>query len=228
MSSDKPRQESQGLPSQQSQESPSQQSQDPFGVLGNLPRTIEIVEDGSLARIIDQTKLPYELAFIDITQWERMVEAIKRLEIRGAPALGIAGAAALCLFASNQCKSSCVNSFMNELSNVSDAIATARPTAVNLSWGVCRAQNAAYLAANKPVSTIDSIKQALVQEVHAIRDEDEVACRAIGSYGATLFSYPSNVLTHCNAGSLATAYYGTALGVIYRAFTQGNIKCCLL
>lgn len=70
MSSDKPRQESQGLPSQQ--------SQDPFGVLGNLPRTIEIAEDGSLARIIDQTKLPYELAFIDITQWERMVEAIKR------------------------------------------------------------------------------------------------------------------------------------------------------
>lgn len=217
MSSDKPRQESQG--------SPYQQNQDPFGVLGNLPRTIEIAEDGSLARIIDQTKLPYELTFIDINQWERMVEAIKRLEIRGAPALGMAGAAALCLFAANQCKSSCVNSFIDELSNVSDAIATARPTAVNLSWGVRRAQNAAYLAANKPASTIDSIKQALVQEVHAIRDEDEIACRAIGSYGASLFSYPSNVLTHCNAGSLATAYYGTALGVIYRAFTQGNIKC---
>lgn len=233
MSSDKPRQESQGSPyqqnqglsSQQSQGSPYQQNQDPFGVLGNLPRTIEIAEDGSLARIIDQTKLPYELTFIDITQWERMVEAIKRLEIRGAPALGIAGAAALCLFAANQCKSSCVNSFIDELSNVSDAIATARPTAVNLSWGVRRAQNAAYLAANKPASTIDSIKQALVQEVHAIRDEDEIACRAIGSYGASLFSYPSNVLTHCNAGSLATAYYGTALGVIYRAITQGNIKC---
>ena len=69
MNSDKPRQESQGSPYQQNQGSPRQQNQDPFGVLGNLPRTIEIAEDGSLARIIDQTKLPYELTFIDITQW---------------------------------------------------------------------------------------------------------------------------------------------------------------
>lgn len=190
----------------------------------NLPRTIELSPDGSSARIIDQTKLPYELSLINITQWERMVDAIKRLEIRGAPALGVAGAAALCLFATNQSAATDVSSFMDELSQVSNSVVTARPTAVNLSWGVRRAQNAAISAARQPDTNLDSVKHALIQETDAICTEDEASCRAIGDFGASLFTQPSCVLTHCNAGSLATAYYGTALGVIYSAFEQGHIE----
>ena len=189
-----------------------------------LPHTIELSPDGSHVHIIDQTKLPYELSLIDITQWERMVDAIKQLEIRGAPALGVAGAAALCLFASNQCTATDIASFVHELSCVSNSVATARPTAINLSWGVRRAQNAALSEAHQSGSNLESVKQALIQETHAICAEDEVSCRTIGKHGATLFTQPSCVLTHCNAGSLATAYYGTALGVIYSAFEQGTIK----
>ena len=191
--------------------------------LGKLPRTIEIAKDGTWVRIIDQTKLPYELSYITITQWERMVEAIQRLEIRGAPALGVAGASALCLFATNQSNAVDISSFLDDLSRVSKSVATARPTAVNLSWGVRRAYKAALNARSLPTAEVKSLTQALIQETHAICEEDERSCRLIGANGASLFTEPSTVLTHCNAGSLATAYYGTALGVIYSAFEQGKI-----
>ena len=192
--------------------------------LGNLPRTIDIAEDGSWVRIIDQTKLPYELSFLDITTYERMIEAIQRLEIRGAPALGVAGASALCLFAVNQSSATKVSAFLEELAYVCHKVATARPTAVNLSWGVQCTQRAAIAASTLPGANLETVKLAIIKEAQIIRAEDEALCRTIGEYGARLFTKPSSVLTHCNAGSLATAYYGTALGVIYSAFEQGNIK----
>lgn len=198
----------------------------------DLPRTIEIADDGKSVRIIDQTKLPYELSFITITNWQRLVEAIQRLEVRGAPALGVAGAAALCLFAYNQWHSSSTST--KELSNVARQISQARPTAVNLSWGVSRAEQAANAIFQSEYSTsggctapnataFTKMRQTIKDEVDAIITEDEASCRSIGAHGATLLAPNSRVLTHCNAGSLATSFYGTALGVIYSAFEQGKI-----
>lgn len=197
----------------------------------DLPRTIEIANNGKTVRIIDQTKLPYELSFITITNWQRLVGAMQRLEVRGAPALGVAGAAALCLFAYNQWRSS--DASMKELSDVTKQISQARPTAVNLSWGVSRAEQAAKAIFQNEHSssgrvtpdtpTFAKMRQAIKDEVDAIIAEDEASCRSIGAYGATLLAPSSRVLTHCNAGSLATSFYGTALGVIYSAFEQGKI-----
>lgn len=207
--------------------------------INDLPRTIELDSTGCSVRIIDQSKLPYEQNTITITTWQRLVEAIQRLEIRGAPALGAAGAAALCLFAHNQWRLS--PTCLDELSQVAEQIAHARPTAVNLSWGIIRAESAARRAlienqknrnsqAGKGQDTliddgtIKAICSAIKHETEAIIVEDELSCRKIGANGATLLSFGTRILTHCNAGSLATAFYGTALGVIYSAFEQGKIS----
>lgn len=205
--------------------------------ISNLPRTISLSQEGNCARIIDQTKLPYELSYIEIQTWERMVDAIKRLEIRGAPALGVAGAAAVSLYISNEafCHEDRLNKgisikegefkkdhFLENLHRVCDYISNARPTAVNLSWGVNRARNALITALEqneKPATLCTQV----AQEVQTLITEDEACCRSIGTYGSTLLPDNARILTHCNAGSLATAFYGTALGVIYSAFEQGKI-----
>lgn len=187
-----------------------------------LPRTIELSPDGARVRIVDQSTLPYDLEMKDLVSWEDMVHAIQRLEIRGAPALGVAGACALCLFAHNQDHSTTSEELLTALNTVGPAIASARPTAVNLSWGVNRAQQAARICHEQGGSLAD-IKSAILAEAQAILAEDEVLCRTIGTHGAQLLSPHARVLTHCNAGSLATAYYGTALGVVYAAHEQGKI-----
>lgn len=185
----------------------------------DLPRTIDIAEDGSCVRIIDQTALPAALSLVEIRDWREMVEAVKRLEVRGAPALGIAGAAALSLFAVNEYDGpDDIDIFLNRAEAVCEKVSTARPTAVNLAWGTLRALEAARAA-----KTVDEARMALARECHALRAEDEASCRAIGQAGASLFSKPSALLTHCNAGSLATAFYGTALGVVYAAWERGLV-----
>lgn len=188
-----------------------------------LPRTIELSPDGACVRIVDQSMLPYDLTMKDLASWEDLVYAIQRLEIRGAPALGVAGACALCLFTHNQDCSTTSKELLTALDTVGAAIASARPTAVNLSWGVSRAQQAARSCYEQGGSSAD-IKQAILAEAQAILAEDEALCRAIGAQGAALISPHARILTHCNAGSLATAYYGTALGVIYAAHEQGKIE----
>ncbi len=217
--------------------------------ISNLPRTISLSQEGNCARIIDQTKLPYELSYIEIQTWERMVDAIKRLEIRGAPALGVAGAAAVYLYLANEVCCSKNNEsvplhpeektlphnkhhcehhehnkerLLQDLDRVCESISNARPTAVNLSWGVNRARNALITALeqNKKPATLCT---QVAQEVQTLITEDEACCRSIGTYGSTLLPDNARILTHCNAGSLATAFYGTALGVIYSAFEQGKI-----
>lgn len=207
--------------------------------INDLPRTIELDSTGCSVRIIDQSKLPYEQNVITIKTWQRLVEAIQRLEIRGAPALGAAGAAALCLFVHNQWHLS--PTCLDEFSRVAEKIARVRPTAVNLSWGIARAESAARSALIKNQKsrssqiekdrgllinddTIKAICSAIKHETEAIIIEDELSCRKIGANGATLLSFGTRILTHCNAGSLATVFYGTALGVIYSAFEQGKIS----
>jgi methylthioribose-1-phosphate isomerase len=156
---------------------------------------------GDALEILDQTRLPGEEVWLRLETPAQVIEAIRALRVRGAPAIGVAGAYALVLAAGDAAA----------VRAAAPAVAAARPTAVNLTWAVDRMLR--RLATAPPRSPRDALRA----EADAIRDEDERACRAIGRHGAALLGEKATVLTHCNAGSLATAGYGTALGVIYAA-----------
>jgi methylthioribose-1-phosphate isomerase len=188
--------------------------------LDNLPRSIELVraEDGALELVLlDQRLLPREVSYLKTRSWEVVVDAIKNLAVRGAPAIGVAGAAAIALWIASE------GAKPKDLAAVADKVANARPTAVNLSWAVKKTcEVATRELEGKDLITEKSI-EALFDYVKLLEREDEQTNRAIGAYGASLLKRPSRVLTHCNAGSLATVFFGTALGVIYTAAEQGNI-----
>ncbi|MHC4953152.1 MAG: S-methyl-5-thioribose-1-phosphate isomerase [Planctomycetota bacterium] len=156
--------------------------------------------------LLDQTLLPGEETWIRLTRPDEVIEAIGALRVRGAPAIGCAGAYAIVLAAGTA----------DAVRAAAPGIASARPTAVNLAWAVRRMLR--VLDGADPASP----RAALLAEAHRIRDEDEAACRAIGRHGAALLPQSPRVVTHCNAGSLATAGYGTALGVIYAAAEEGR------
>jgi methylthioribose-1-phosphate isomerase len=159
--------------------------------------------------ILDQTRLPGEEVWLRLTTPEQVIEAISSLRVRGAPAIGVAGAYALVLAAGGAPGDAAA------VRAAAPAIAAARPTAVNLRWAVERMLKRIEAAPHAP---LDSLRK----EADAIRDEDERNCRSIGRHGAALLGAKCNVLTHCNAGSLATAGYGTALGVVYAAVEAGK------
>lgn len=188
----------------------------------SLPRTIDINEQGTVATIIDQRKLPKDLVFIEVVTWEQMVDCLKTLAVRGAPAIGVAGAYALVLALKNQfdLAGQSVQECLVFLKETADQVSQARPTAVNLAWAVNQVLSAVEEADCKTCADIVVAAEGKARE---IRDADEESCRAIGAHGAELLKPGSRVLTHCNAGSLATAFYGTALGVIYAAHEQGKI-----
>lgn len=171
--------------------------------------------------ILDQTRLPMETHFIKLDTVEDVWDAIFHLKVRGAPAIGIAAAYGLYL-AVREADSGDVDGFYAQLKKHSDYLASSRPTAVNLCWALRRMESKA-LAYNE--KTVQELKGLLLSEAHAIRDEDEEMCRAIGQNALALFRDGMTVLTHCNAGGLATAQYGTALAPIYLAKDKGwNIK----
>ena len=184
-----------------------------------LPRTIEWIGglDGCV-RLIDQTLLPQQLAHLDCRDVSTIWEAIKVLRVRGAPAIGVAAAMGLVLGIRDISGDATVNDFLAVLRQQKDYLASARPTAVNLFWALNRMQRCAEQHLDK---RIPEIKEILLAEANAIHDEDAAMCRAIGEHGAHLIQPGSGVLTHCNAGSLATAEYGTALAVMYVAHEQG-------
>ena len=167
---------------------------------------------GSAARLLDQTRLPAETVYVDITDERQMWDAIKRLVIRGAPAIGVAAAFGVYLGVRNSPN----DVFAARLAEVCKYLATSRPTAVNLFWAIDRVHRAAFTA----TSPTDA-KQKLLTEALAMLEEDNAVCRAIGEYGLKLLEPlkdPTgriNLLTHCNAGGLATVQYGTALAPIY-------------
>ncbi len=199
-----------------------------FGLhLDRLPRTLELVRanQGIALRFVDQRCLPEKLEFVETSDWKATIDAIKMLAIRGAPAIGVAGAAALTLWVAGQGDARMVDSaFMERLDIAADEIANARPTAVNLAWGVSRAADAARkLAASQRESSVGDLQEVLFSLVKDMELDDETTNRAIGENGAALLAQGSRILTHCNAGSLATAFYGTALGVVYAAAEQGKI-----
>jgi len=167
--------------------------------------------------ILDQTKLPDTTEFIKLDKAEDVWDAMLHLKVRGAPAIGIAAAYGLCV-AMRDTGAKSHEEFMTELKKNSQYLASSRPTAVNLFWALRRMERAAFDNKNK---TVEELKEILIREANAIRDEDESMCRAIGENALTLFHDGMTVLTHCNAGGLATAMYGTALAPIYLAKEKG-------
>jgi methylthioribose-1-phosphate isomerase len=188
--------------------------------LGKIPPTIWW-EDGTV-RMIDQSRLPLVGDLLICNTYEGVCQAISGMAVRGAPALGVAAALGVALWATTDGrKIEDAAQFLAELDRVADEIAATRPTAVNLRWGGERMkrfarENAAAGAAGLP--------DLLLEEALLVRAEDEERNRAIGAHGAALFEPGSRVLTHCNAGSLATAYFGTALGVIFTAHAEGRVS----
>jgi len=170
--------------------------------------------------MIDQRKLPLVETYVELTSPEEVAEAIREMVVRGAPAIGIAAAFGLALGATQAAEGS-PEQFDTRLGRVAQLLATARPTAVNLSWAVRRLCEVARRARTEGQDN-RSIAERLEREACCIRDEDLEACRTMGRHGASLVPDGANVLTHCNAGGLATAGYGTALGVVRAAVDAGK------
>ncbi len=169
-------------------------------------------------RLIDQTRLPMEAVFLDLDDYYGVIKVIQEMRVRGAPAIGIAGAYAV-VMAANQIDSAEYKDFLLRLENSAKEIAQARPTGVNLSWAVHRVLNAAASC-----NSIDAARTALLEEALIIHKEGEEADRRIGEFGAGLIHSKAAILTHCNTGALATGGYGTALGVVKTAWKQGKVK----
>ena len=179
------------------------------------PETLQWIGDADgYLRLIDQTLLPNELKQIECKDKETVWEAIKMLRVRGAPAIGIAAAYGFVIGIRDQS-----GDLGQQVCQVADYLASSRPTAVNLFWALDRMRGVFDSVSDRPV---DEIRLRLLQEARAIHEEDRQMCHAIGRHGAALIQNASGVLTHCNAGGLATAEYGTALSVFFTAQDQGK------
>jgi methylthioribose-1-phosphate isomerase len=165
--------------------------------------------------LLDQTRLPNEVSLLHLSSIEEVWLAIRHLQVRGAPAIGMAAAYGLYLGIQTS-KEKNETELLRNIDQMSDYLMRARPTAINLRWALNRLRNKAYLLHQKEENA-SSIKKALLQEALLIQFEDEQACRRIGEHGLPLFQDGMGVLTHCNAGSLATAKYGTATAPFYLA-----------
>lgn len=179
-------------------------------------QSIEWREDH--VRIIDQTYLPNREVYSDIRDVGRMWEAIRKLRIRGAPAIGIAAAYGFYLGIKDLPENS-FQSFWIEVERVADYLETARPTAVNLKWALDRLKTTIQAHKKKDIA---EIKEIVLKTAKTIHDEDKRICKKIGENGVELIKKNARVLTHCNTGSLATGQYGTALSVIFHAHKDGK------
>jgi methylthioribose-1-phosphate isomerase len=167
--------------------------------------------------LLDQTLLPNEEKVLRLHKKEDIWQAINILQVRGAPAIGVAAALGFAILA-RQIETDKKDLFFQELASVKAYLASARPTAVNLFWALDRLE---AVALHKSQSTVQDIKEALLQEALAMLDEDVQVCRKIGQYGLSLLQPHMGILTHCNAGQLATIRYGTALAPVYLGQEKG-------
>jgi methylthioribose-1-phosphate isomerase len=174
---------------------------------------------GDHLALLDQTRLPREESTRDYRRWEDVAEAIRTLVVRGAPAIGVAAAFGVAL-AARESREATVDELLADLDVAVKGLAATRPTAVNLFWALERMRRTAVDARG---GTIAAVRERLLAEARTILDEDVAANRALGDHGATLVAPAARILTHCNAGALATAGYGTALGVIRSAHAQGKV-----
>ncbi len=170
--------------------------------------------------IIDQTKLPQKEMYIELRTVGQVWEAIRKLRVRGAPALGIVGAYGFCLGMKNGVEND-IEKFTEHCRNVSDYLNSSRPTAVNLSWSLKQLMN---MVETHKARDIAQLKSDLRNKAISIHDEDRDLCKAIGENGKELFSDSTRVLTHCNTGGLATGQFGTALSCITHAHAAGKVK----
>ncbi len=186
---------------------------------GTSTKTIEWL--GDAVRFIDQTQLPRKLVYKETRDYRDIAESIRRLEVRGAPAIGVAAAMGIALAALEH-QALGLSRFRTEVASAAELLNSTRPTAVNLGWAVARMLEVLRdPAAGDPGEAV----RRLTTEALAIYEEDRKLSRRIGEHGAPLIDDGDGVLTHCNAGGLATAEYGTALAVIFAAVAQGkNIR----
>jgi methylthioribose-1-phosphate isomerase len=176
--------------------------------------------DGAV-RLLDQRVLPERETELACRTVEELALAIEKLVVRGAPAIGCAAALGVAL-AAHHSRALALSDLASELAHARARLLRTRPTAVNLAWALGRMQRCEEHAAKAPGASVASVVTALLAEAHAIVAEDERICRALGRAGAELVPELARVLTHCNAGALATAGYGTALGVVRAAVAQGK------
>jgi methylthioribose-1-phosphate isomerase len=179
-------------------------------------KTLEWTDDG--VRFIDQRKLPTEETYVTCASYEEVAEAIRNMTVRGAPAIGVTAAMGIAL-GMRDAEGDHVAELRRRMDEICEEIASTRPTAVNLFWAVRRMQEKFDSLSDLPVP---QIKQGLIQEAQRMYVEDIAANEAMGQHGAALLPSSGSVLTHCNAGALATCGYGTALGVIRAAVESGK------
>lgn len=188
--------------------------------ISDIPRTIWW-EDGTV-RMVDQSRLPLVGDLLVCNTYEGVCHAIRGMAVRGAPALGVAAALGIALWAVTEgAEIESRDDFLDALDAVAAQITETRPTAVNLFWGAERMKR--FARENADVS-VDELRELILAEALNVMAEDEERNRTLGAHGAALLAEGSRVLTHCNAGSLATAYFGTALGVIFSAHEQGRVS----
>ncbi|MEK6605784.1 MAG: S-methyl-5-thioribose-1-phosphate isomerase [Nitrospirota bacterium] len=174
-------------------------------------------KDG-IVRILDQSRLPDKVEFVDCRDYETVGIAIKELWVRGAPAIGITAAMGVALGA-QAVKATEFDAFRKAVWAIADHLAATRPTAVNLFWAIDRMKRRLDALQAEPIPTI---KQKLIAESQAVLDEDIAMNKAMGKHGAAVIGDGQTILTHCNAGALATGGYGTALGVVRAAWEEGK------
>ena len=180
-------------------------------------KTVRLSQDGSAVIILDQTRLPGSEVYVSLSSAEEVWEAIYKLKVRGAPAIGIAAAYGIYV-CSRLIVANTYDSFYSEFLRMKDYLASSRPTAVNLVAALDRMEKCVLSLQDQQV---DTIKIKLQQEAEAIRAEDAAACRSIGEWGLSVLQPGMGLLTHCNAGHLAVSAYGTALAPVYLGQERG-------
>ena len=181
-----------------------------------------IAMDADAVVMIDQRKLPAQEIYVRCKTANEVARAITTMVIRGAPAIGVAAAMGIVL-GMKRSKSQGTKQFAVEFNRICDVMAATRPTAVNLFWAIERMKRA-FSTGVQAGESVDELKARLAGESERIHDEDVAACRAMGQFGAEVVPDNARILTHCNAGALATAGYGTALGVIRAAAERGKVR----
>ena len=179
-----------------------------------------IAREADAVVMIDQRKLPSQEIYVRCKTAAEVAKAIRTMVIRGAPAIGVAAAMGIAL-GMRKSKATGTQKFAAEFQNICDLMAATRPTAVNLFWAIDRMKRT-FSAAVQAGESVDQIKDRLDHDAALIHDEDVASCRAMGAFGAEVVPADAKILTHCNAGALATAGYGTALGVIRGAVERGK------
>jgi methylthioribose-1-phosphate isomerase len=185
------------------------------------PQVYPVIWHEDRILLIDQNRLPTEYVIVEISRCDDMARAIKTMIVRGAPAIGVAAAYGMYLGA-REIKTEDRDAFLTQLEDIAQVLRQTRPTAVNLFWAIARMMKTAY----ETIGSVEQLKASLLQTAQAIQVEDLQTCQAIGDRGLEVMPTTPHqlcILTHCNAGALATAGYGTALGVVRSAWRDGRL-----